>query len=151
MKQWMFASTAALCLLGWAQGSASAQGCGLGGYPQGGCGPTGVGCCNPCIDVYKPTIYIPQLRIPVFIPCVKKYCEPGPPKCGTQPWYEVFPGAEMGYGVNPGYNIGQFGSFNGPVGLGPNASFGNPMAGRGYYNAPGYGQYAQAPAYWYSR
>jgi hypothetical protein len=103
-------------------------------------------CCTPCVDVYKPCLTFPKLRIPVFCPCVSCYCEPGAPRCGMAPWYEQFPCQAAGYGVGP------YGAFSGPVALGPYASYGQPAAtGPGYFGPPGYAAYGPAPSYWYGR
>lgn len=145
MKQWMFIGLSVLGLMGLGQSEAAAQG-GPNCYPKGTCGPAGACCCSPCIDVYKPTWYIPQLRIPIFLPCPKLYCEPGPPKCGDTPWYAIYPQQQQ-----QGYQIGAYGSFNGPVGLGAYSSYGTPMAAGSYYGPPGAQAQVRGPSYWYGR
>lgn len=169
MKNWMFGGLAALAALASAAGSASAQqtcppGQGL-RHTAAACCSKAAGClagcsagccCDPCIDVYKPCLVFPKLRIPLWCPTVSCYCEAGPPKCGAQPWYAGFPlEGQHGFAASGGYGgagMAPYGSYSGPVGLGPYASYGNPMAtGPGYFGAPGAGMSAQGPSYWYGR
>ncbi len=139
MKKVFLASL--ITLAAWAGLSSPAM---AGGCGKGGCGPGGCGI-NPCIDVYRPCISIPQLRIPVFLPHVRIYCERNPQmNCynGGQPWYTSFPQTQ-----NTGYNFAPYGSFQGAAWYG--APAGQPAGGASYFHGGAMGQ--AAPNYWYGR
>lgn len=140
MKKMFLVSLFSLAAWALAQSSAAAGGCGKGGCGSGGCG------FSPCIDVYHPCISIPQLRIPVFLPHVRIYCERNPQNyCNSgQPWYTSFPQQQM----STGYNYAPYGSFQGGGGWGAPAN--QPVSGQGSYFQGG-SMGMSAPHYWYGR
>lgn len=95
-----------------------------------------------CGDVYRPCISVPMLRIPVFCPRFKVYCECAAPYGGE--WWAAFPQQ-----VGQGYSIAPYGAFQGaPLGGG---TFAQPAGAVGYFG-PGFGgQALAAPSYWYGR
>lgn len=95
-----------------------------------------------CGDVYRPCISVPMLRIPVFCPRFKVYCECAAPYGGE--WWSAFPQQ-----AGNGYSIAPYGAFRGaPMGGG---TYSQPAQSMGYYGPSYGGQAMAAPSYWYGR
>ncbi|HMP02056.1 MAG TPA: hypothetical protein PKC45_06105 [Gemmatales bacterium] len=124
MKRMVFASLLALVAGGFLASSAQAGDCK---------GPF-------CGDVYRPCISVPMLRVPVFAPRFKVYCECSAPY--GQPWWSAFPQQ-----ANTGYSIAPYGAFQGAVQGG--GTFAQPAGQIGYYG--GGAQVMAPPSYWYGR